>query len=107
LRTLEAFGELALYGALLTVEGEPVAFTIGEMLGDDMLCVHFEKTLPAWRSAYPVINREFVRMMRETHPVLAFINREDDMGLESLRKCKLSYRPVCLIKKYTARHIDD
>lgn len=103
LRALEAFEELSLYGALLTVEGEPVAFTIGEILGDDTLCVHFEKTLPAWRSAYPVINREFVRMMRETHPVLAFINREDDMGLENLRAAKLSYRPHSLLRKFTLR----
>ena len=106
LHALEAFDELSLHGALLTVGDEAVAFTVGEMLGDDTLCVHFEKTLPTWRGAYPVINREFVRMMREKHPALAFVNREDDMGLPNLRAAKLSYRPHALLRKFTLRARD-
>ena len=106
LHALEAFDELSLYGALLTVGDEAVAFTVGEMLGNDTLCVHFEKTLPAWRGAYPVINREFVRMMCEKHPTLAFINREDDMGLPNLRAAKLSYRPLALLRKFSLRARD-
>lgn len=103
LRALKAFEELSLYGALLTVGDLPVAFTVGEMLGNDTLCVHFEKTLPTWRGAYPVINREFVRMMREKHPVLTLINREDDMGLANLRAAKLSYHPTQLLRKFSLR----
>ena len=50
--------------------------------------------------AYPTVNREFVRMMRKRFPALAWVNREDDMGLENLRRAKLSYHPATLIKKY-------
>lgn len=96
---------LGLYGALLYANGAPVAFTLGSMLTPDTLCVHFEKALSTVQGAYPTVNREFVRMMREKMPALRFVNREDDMGLESLRKAKLSYRPLTLIRKFTAKRV--
>ncbi len=100
-----AFDALDLHGALLYANGAPVAFTVGSMLTADTLCVHFEKALAAVQGAYPMINREFVRMMREKFPALAFVNREDDMGLENLRRAKLSYRPLTLIRKFTAKRV--
>lgn len=102
-RALGAFEELELHGALLTVDDRAVAFTVGSMMGDTM-DVHFEKTLPDFSGAYPVINREFVRMMREAYPSLAFVNREEDMGLENLRRAKLSYRPAILLRKFSLKN---
>lgn len=102
---LAAMDDLALDGALLYANGAPVAFTLGSMLTTDTLCVHFEKALSTVQGAYPTINREFVRMMLAKHPTLRFVNREDDMGLESLRRAKLSYRPLTLIRKFTAVRI--
>lgn len=99
-RAFSAFSSLELYGAVLTVDQAAVAFTVGSLL-NDTLDVHFEKAHPDFWGAYPVINREFVRMMREKHPHIALVNREDDMGLENLRRAKLSYRPAALLKKFT------
>ena len=50
--------------------------------------------------AFPLINREFVRAVREKYPEITTINREEDMGLENLRAAKLSWRPMALLKKY-------
>lgn len=100
-RAFHAFSELELHGALLVADGQSVAFTIGSMITPDTLDVHFEKALPLVSGAYPTINREFVRMMRRRFPTLAWVNREEDMGIENLRKAKLSYHPAALIKKFS------
>ena len=106
-RALGAFDELSLYGAVLIADGEAAAFTVGSLITESTLDVHFEKALPELAGAYPVINREFVRMMREQLPLLGVINREDDLGLENLRRAKLSYRPSEILGKFTlaSRHI--
>ena len=100
-RALNAFDVLELHGLLLIADGEAVGFTMGSMLTANTLCVHFEKALPEVNGAFPVIHREFVRWMLQRFPSLSFVNREDDMGLENLRRAKLSYRPLELIRKFT------
>ena len=80
--------------------GVPTAFCVGSRIGEDTVCVHFEKALPQVQGAYAVINREFVRAMLGKYPQLRYINREDDMGLANLRTAKLSYHPIALLKKF-------
>ena len=100
-----AFGNyetLGLEGAVLRVKGEVIAYTVGERLNSDTYIIHFEKAFPSVQGAYPMINREFARYIQKTHPQLLYINREDDMGIESLQKAKRSYYPAFLLEKYTA-----
>jgi len=99
---LNQFKELDMRGGLLWAGGQPVAFTLGEWLCKDTFVVHFEKARADIRGAYPMINREFVRYIRELYPEIEYINREDDMGLENLRKAKESYKPIMMVEKYTA-----
>ncbi|MGI5848730.1 MAG: DUF2156 domain-containing protein [Christensenellales bacterium] len=88
---------LNLVCGLLFVDNMLQAFSIGEKFGDDMAIIHIEKANPDMSGAYALINREFA--INEWRDV-KYINREEDMGLEGLRKAKLSYYPVFLIKKY-------
>ena len=67
--------------------------------------MHFEKADGAIQGAYAVINREMARMVRDRHPQVRWLNREDDLGLEGLRKAKLSYYPDLLLEKHTAREV--
>ncbi len=103
--SLNAFAELQLCGGALFAEERLVAFTLGERTGGNSFDVHFEKADSAVHGAYQMINREFARFLRQTHPSLHTINREEDMGLAHLRKAKLSYRPTILLTKYTARWV--
>ena len=98
LNSLRLFKELGLRGGLLRVNGEVVAFSIGEPVCDDTMVVHIEKAFSGVDGAYPMINREFVRHEAAEY---TYVNREEDLGEEGLRRAKLSYHPVFLVEKET------
>ena len=99
----EHYEALGFLGGLLYQKGEPVAFTAGTKLDDEVFDVHFEKALPGVEGAYTMVNREFARMVVEKLPGITHFNREEDMGLEGLRKAKESYHPDILLMKYFAK----
>ena len=93
---------------LALLEGEKVlAFSLASRLNADTFDIHFEKARDDVDGAYTAINQAFARYLRDKHPEVRFLNREDDMGLEGLRKAKLSYNPAHLVEKYWARLWED
>ncbi len=101
-RTFANYEYLGLEGGILRAGGKTIAYTIGEKTGSDTYDVHFEKAHYDIQGSYAMINREFVRYVTEKHPEIKYINREDDMGLENLRKAKESYYPEFMVEKHTA-----
>lgn len=99
--------ELALEGLLLRVDGEPVAMTMGSKINETTFDIHFEKALDIADGAYAAINNAFARYLRDKYPKLLWLNREDDMGLEGLRKAKLSYNPHHMIEKSWAHLLEE
>ena len=79
-----------------------LAVTLGSQLSNDTFDVHFEKARWDVDGAYTVINNEFAKYIRDKYPHIKFINREDDMGIEGLRKSKESYYPHHMIEKSMA-----
>lgn len=94
---LEHIAELQLCGGLIRVRQQPVAMSIASVISPAVADVHYEKCLPAFRDAFPVINRELARRLR-----CDFINREEDLNHPGLRQAKESYRPALLLRKFTA-----
>ncbi len=94
------FEALGFSGGALLVDGDLAAFTIGEQLTDDMALIHIEKANTAYQGAYPMINQQYVA---HQWPHMTYINREEDMGIEGLRKAKMSYQPCKLIQIYNCR----
>lgn len=95
------YDALGLTGLLLRTGGRVVAFTMGSPIGADTFDIHFEKAYGEIQGAYAMINRAFARWIRDHYPQVCYLNREDDMGLEGLRKAKESYYPDCMVEKYT------
>ncbi len=99
--------ELGLEGLVLTIGGEPVAMAMGSALSADTFDIHFEKALDIADGTYAAINQGFAALLREKYPNLRWLNREDDMGLEGLRKAKLSYYPDHMVEKSWACLLED
>ncbi len=78
------------------------AFTIGELLNPDMALVHIEKANQNIRGLYQYINQQFI--LNEFKDV-DFVNREEDLGIEGLRKAKLSYHPIRFVEKYSVHEV--
>lgn len=102
-RCIENFEYLGLEGGLLRAGGRVIAMTIGEPINDsDSYDVHFEKADLNYEGSFTMINRCFARRIRDDHPEIRYINREEDMGLPGLRRAKESYRPDKMMVKYNA-----
>lgn len=95
---LDNYGLLGLKGALIRVNGEAEAFTVGEQLNKNTAVIHVEKANPGIHGIYTVINQQFINN-EWLH--MEYVNREQDLGIPGLRKAKLSYNPDHLIEKYT------
>jgi uncharacterized protein len=95
---LSNFKYLGCKGALIKVDQQFFAFTIGEKLNSDTAVIHIEKADSKINGLYTFINQQFLKHEWSDE---IYINREQDLGIEGLRKAKLSYNPVKMIKKYT------
>lgn len=93
-RNREALGMI---GGLLRVDGKVIAMTIGEPLNSRVFVTHFEKADTEHDGAYAMINNQFAINSLSGYE---YINREEDLGLEGLRKSKLSYYPDILLEKF-------
>lgn len=105
-RSFENYSALGLEGGLIRSGGEVIAFTMGERLSPDTYVIHIEKAFGQIRGAYQMINREFAAYIMEKYPHLIYMNREEDMGYEGLRKAKLSYSPDKLEARYSIQFND-
>ncbi|MBQ7087845.1 MAG: DUF2156 domain-containing protein [Clostridia bacterium] len=99
-KALDNFNRLGLKGGILRVDGKMVGFTIGKRVSDYVFGVMYEKADISYEGAYAMINQQFAQRNFEGIP---YVNREEDLGIEGLRKAKLSYNPVQLTKKYLVK----
>lgn len=99
LTAFENYEALEFVGGLLRIDGKAVAYTFGEKQSDRVFVTHFEKAPADIQGAYPIINQEFTKNCLMD---FEYVNREEDLGLEGLRKAKQSYNPEILLEKCVA-----
>ncbi len=98
LKLLEQETLLSFHMAGIYIDGVLEAFALGSQNPEnDCAFIHVEKANTEIPGLYPFINREF---LCHAFPDVSYVNREDDLGQEGLRKSKLSYHPVLLAKKF-------
>jgi len=97
LKNMETLG---FKGGVILISEKVEAFALGEQLNWQMAVIHVEKANPAFDGIYQLINQEFCKHEWKD---LSYINREQDLGEEGLRKAKLSYHPHHLVNKYTVK----
>lgn len=90
--------KLDFIGMAVYVSDALSAFTIGEKINDNMAIIHIEKADAEINGLYTYINKTFIENYFSDIP---YINREQDLGKEGLRKAKLSYQPFKLEPKYS------
>lgn len=97
---LKNFDHLNAEGAVLKIDNRVIAFAFGEQLSNSTYVIHFEKADTNYAGAYQAINQFFIK--NEVHSKYQYVNREQDIGIEGIRKAKMSYHPLMMGKKYTA-----
>ena len=93
----EHYFEEELLGGLLRVDGRVIAFTFGSPSTRATFVVHVEKAFSEIQGAYPMINQQFVQQELSEY---TYVNREDDLGEEGLRRAKESYQPAIMYERY-------
>jgi len=94
---LENWDDFPLFGACIKIEGRIVAYTIAEELSYETIDIRFEKAFPEYEGIYQFLNKTFLSRQAKNY---IWVNREEDMGDEGLRKAKSSYHPARFEKKY-------
>jgi hypothetical protein len=91
------FEELKVKGSVILINEKVEAFTLGEALNSETVVIHIEKANPAYEGLYPLINQAFLENQWSGY---IYVNREQDLGEEGLRKAKESYFPHHMINKF-------
>ncbi len=97
IEVLENYDKFELLGGYISLGDEVIGFAIGEILGDTLF-MHIEKALAFYAGAYQVINNAFVT--NSINEQVKYVNLEEDMGDQGLRKSKMSYHPYQLLEKF-------
>jgi hypothetical protein len=92
------FEKLKVKGGVILINGKVEAFTLGDPLNPETIVIHIEKANPAYEGLYPTINQAFLEHEGSGY---TYVNREQDLGEEGLRKAKESYFPHHMVNKYT------
>lgn len=100
-RCLENTRTLGVYWHGLYIDNKLVGYTVNELLPKSFAITHFQKTIKTFKYADAYLTQ---RVSEELRIMGAkYVNWEQDLGIEGLRRQKKSYRNKSQLKKYTVR----
>ena len=98
---MQNYAALGLTGGVIRINGRIEAVSVGERLTSNMAVIHIEKANTEFDGTYTGINQQFAA---DAWKDFEFINREEDLGLEGLRKAKESYHPEKMVEKFGVKY---
>ena len=98
IKVLRDFGSYPFEGIAIRLNGEIIGYTFGEKIGD-VFFAHVEKGNIEYRGIYQALASFMSQEVNKKYPDVKYLNREEDMGNESLRQSKESYHPTLLVNK--------
>jgi len=101
--TFALMEKLPIFGGAIIIDRRIEAFTLAERLNDETSVVHFEKANPEFDCLYQLINQWFCQNELSD---CKFVNREQDLGVEGLKRAKQSYHPHHMVNKYTVKKVN-
>lgn len=87
------------FADVLMIDGSIAGFAAGEILPTGIGALYFEKADIDYRGIYPLLDNLFCKAH---FGGVKYINKQEDMGIEGLRRSKLSYNPAAMAERYTA-----
>ncbi len=93
----KGFKENLLSGFFVKVANQIVGCLFYSELNPKTVVIHFELMNWDYDGVAQLMNNHLGKILSGKY---LYINRENDLGLEGLRKSKLSYRPYRILKKY-------
>lgn len=93
------FDELELFGVAILVNKKIIGFSIGYEINNLVIDNVIEKAIIEYKGIYTILVQKFLENISNNY---IYINREDDLGLENLRKAKLLLHPFLILDKYDA-----
>lgn len=98
IRVLENYDKYPFVGILIRYEGKVIGYSFGEKIGDTFFA-HVEKGDINFNGVYQALASYMSQEVNNRYPDVRYLNREEDMGNESLRKSKESYHPTLFMHK--------
>lgn len=100
---LKNYKELNLSGVIVRINGNIEGYFIGSELSNNAYDGMFAKANRDFKELYTVL---FTQSFKYYEKKFDYINMEEDIGLEGLRRMKLSYIPDVLLEKYSVQTIN-
>lgn len=96
---LRHIDELKISGLIVKIDNIIQGIVYGAPISNNCYDVLIEKGNRKCNDIYRILHQDIVRLCAMNYK---YINREEDVGVEGLRKSKLSYKPDILLKKFIA-----
>ena len=97
---LTNFTKLSIFGAAIFINDNIEGYTVADKLNEETALIIVEKANPQIKGIYQGLNQIFAEKFLYKYK---YINREQDMGIEGLRKAKISYHPHHFVEKLIIR----